>query len=237
MLAVIAMTLPASADTRTKTGSINGADPQMGVVTIDGMETCGTQQATLVRYQIFPFTPVADGSHRFILQSDPLNFASLYLYEGSFDPDNGATNCVAGDNATDNPANTKKIVEYDVTDGTHYFVVVFDDNVAATGGDFTLVIDALVGRVQGPGKRFVRMPDRINCDGARATARWKLPADRVDSAVFKANNGKILADVTRIVPGRNVVFRAIPPNVTHLAGVLRLQSGKRVQVGRDYVRC
>ena len=84
----------------------------------------------------------------------------------------------------------------------------------------------------------MRMPDKINCGVATAVATWKPTADRVESAVFKANrNHRIVADVTRIVPDRNLVLRDIPPAATRLIGVLTLQSRAKVQVRRDYARC
>jgi hypothetical protein len=125
----------ASALTTTYTGTIDSTDPEMEVVTISP-PNCGTQASTLVHYEVIEIPDPIGGPHVFSMTSTD-GFASLYLYEGSFDPENGAENCVAGDNGAD-PVG----FEYELLDGTPYFVVVFDDQFAQTGGSYELVIDS-----------------------------------------------------------------------------------------------
>jgi uncharacterized repeat protein (TIGR01451 family) len=137
----------AAAYTEVHTGTLDASDPSMAVVSINGTtDTCGTQGATLVHYDVIPFTPLTTGAHTFSLSSDlvpatTFEFASLYLYEGSFDPTNATVNCVAADNDADPPTGDK-IVTYTPTVGTPYFVVVFDDTFVQVGGSYELTIDA-----------------------------------------------------------------------------------------------
>jgi hypothetical protein len=69
------------------------------------------------------------------------NFASLYLYAGSFDPANPFANCVAADNF--DPIS----VSFALTAGTTYFAVPFDDTFTQAGGTYSLVAN-------GPGNIF-----------------------------------------------------------------------------------
>lgn len=125
----------AHALTTTYTGTINSEDPQMAVVSIS-TPNCGEQLVTLVNYEVISLPDPIGGTHMFSLTSTD-GFASMYLYEGSFDPENGAENCVAGNNGVDPIELT-----YEVVGGTPYFVVVFDDQFAQPGGDYTVIIES-----------------------------------------------------------------------------------------------
>jgi hypothetical protein len=122
------------------TGTLSDEDPTMGVVTIVP-PNCTTQGTFAVHYEVIEFPHRVPGTYQFTLTSTgstgTANFASAYLYEGSFDPANGAENCVAGDN-DGNP----KTITYDFLPNTTYFLVVFDDTFTQDGGDYEVVVEA-----------------------------------------------------------------------------------------------
>ena len=124
----------AGALTLTYTGTITPEDPTMPVVFITP-PNCTGQGVTLVHYQVIEFPQGVPGTYTFTLTS-PADFASIYLYEGSFDPANGTENCVAGDN------NSPKQITYDFLPNTDYFLVVFDDTFTQNGGDYEVVVEA-----------------------------------------------------------------------------------------------
>ena len=125
-------------DSRTFTGTIASTDPTMGVVQISP-PNCLAQIPTPVHYNVIPLTILASGQHDISLTSASTGagttFASMYLYKGSFDPANGTQNCVAADNSG-NP----KTITYSATVGTPYFIVVFDDTFAQSGGTWQVVV-------------------------------------------------------------------------------------------------
>jgi len=127
----------ASAEEFTVNGIIGSGDPTMPVVFISA-PNCTGQGTTPVLYQATKFTVDTAGTYTISLGS-AANFASFYLYQGSFDPANGTANCVAGDNST------PKTVTYPLAAGTVYFLVIFDDTFAQAGGTFG-------GTINGPGK-------------------------------------------------------------------------------------
>lgn len=122
--------LPAAAGSASRTGVIDASDPTMPVVYISP-PNCSGQGSFPVHYESIPFYVSASGTYTLDLTSTG-EFASFYLYQGSFDPSNGMANCVAGDNST-----PKQIV-YGLTQGTAYYVVVFDDQFGQAGGDYTV---------------------------------------------------------------------------------------------------
>jgi len=131
--------LPASAGTASFTGVIDASDPTMPVVFISP-PNCSGQGTVLVHYEAIQFSVGTSGIYTLDLVSTG-DFASLYLYAGSFDPTNGMANCVAGDNSS--PIQ----IVYNLAAGTIYYAVVIDDTFAQTGGDYKLAFS-------GPGDIF-----------------------------------------------------------------------------------
>lgn len=129
----------AGALTLTYTGTLSDEDPTMPVVTISP-PNCTSQGVTPVHYDVIEFSHFVPGTYSFEVTSTgntgTADFASVYLYEGSFDPANGLQNCVAGDNAA------PKEITYDFLPDTPYFLVVFDDTFTQDGGDYEVVVDA-----------------------------------------------------------------------------------------------
>jgi hypothetical protein len=152
--ALIMGTGTASALTATHTGTIGPDDPSMPVVFITP-PVCTAPGVTPVHYEVIEFLHPLEGTHSFSMTSTD-GFASAYLYEGSFDPANPFENCVAADNGAD-PIE----ITYDFLRGTSYFLVVFDDTGAQTGGDYEVLVQS---------------PDPIHTVGLvdPATGQWHL---------------------------------------------------------------
>ncbi len=125
-------TFTAAAATVGVTGTIDSGDPTMPVVFISSPNCLGLGFVN-IHYETYTVFVDTAGVYSFDLTSTG-EFASIYLYEGSFDPANGTVNCVAADNSS--PIN----VTYPLTVGTPYIVVVFDDTFEQTGGDYSLTI-------------------------------------------------------------------------------------------------
>ena len=156
MLAAIALgyaAAPANAETITRSGTLESTDSIMDVVAINGTtDTCGAQGTTDVHYEVIPWTAPVGGTVAFRLTSTPTNMASFYVYDGPFDPANGAQNCAAGDNSVDNPGN-EKIVTLNVQDEKTYRLVVFDDTFTQTGGSYQFSIEIPGGKAIDPAIR------------------------------------------------------------------------------------
>ena len=142
--------LPASAGSATLNGVLDASDPTMAVVFISP-PNCSGQGAFPVHYEATMFSVGATGVYTLGLTSTGAvnEFASFYLYAGSFDPGNGMANCVAGDNST-----PKQIV-YNLVQNSTYYVVVFDDQFSQPGGSYTVQFsgpgDIFIGSAAGPG--------------------------------------------------------------------------------------
>ena len=143
------------AGSATLTGTLTPGDPTMPVVFISP-PNCTAQGVSPVLYHVYAFTVDASGTHNFS-QTSPDGFASLYLFEGSFNPAAAFPDCIAADNSG-NPVSFSA----SLTAGTQYFAVPFDDTFAQAGGDYTLSID-------GPG----------NILFAGAACAYPLPAGTV----------------------------------------------------------
>lgn len=137
-------------------GTINPGGPTLPVVFIT-TPNCTGQGVSPVLYVAHSFTVDADGVYNFSATSTG-GFASLYLFEGSFDPANPFPTCVAADNSG-NPVT----FSYPLTAGTRYFAVPFDDTFDQLGGDYSLTID-------GPGN--ILFAGQVGCTNP-------LPADAV----------------------------------------------------------
>lgn len=117
-------------------GTIGAGDPQIGVIYITE-PNCTGQDIFMVAYDSYPFTVSADGHYTVNLASTA-DFASIYIFEGNFDPSNPLPTCIVGWN--DNPVSFSIYL----TAGVQYIAVPFDDTYAQSGGDYTL-------SVSGPG--------------------------------------------------------------------------------------
>ena len=111
--------------------------------------------------------------------------ASFYVYDGPFDPANGAQNCAAGDNSVDNPGN-EKIVTLNVQDEKTYRLVVFDDTFTQTGGSYQFSIEIPGGKAIDPANgaetKYVACRRSFSCNDLTATIKWKAKANKVKSA-------------------------------------------------------
>ncbi len=126
------------AGSATFTGTLDPSDPTMEVVSIS-TPTCLAQAGIQVSYDVYGFTVDIDGVYTFNLTStSPPGFASYYVYEGAFDPSNGAANCIAGNNDAD-----PKTLDLTLAAGTQYFLVVFDDLIAQPGGTYSATISGV----------------------------------------------------------------------------------------------
>lgn len=122
-------------------GTIAPGDPVMDVVFITS-PNCTGQGSGDVLYHLYPFTVDVSGTYDFSLTS-PGGFASIYLFQGSFDPANGFPTCIAGDNSG-NPVDFSEAL----TAGTQYYFVPFDDTFVQAGGSYSATIS-------GPGNIYV----------------------------------------------------------------------------------
>lgn len=233
---------PAEAGVATRSGSINANDPTMDVVTINGTtDTCTGQAATDVRFEVIPWTAPVGGTTEFRLTSTPGNVASFYVYDGPFDPTDGMQNCLAADNSVDTPAG-EKTVTLNVQDGRTYRLVVFDDSFAQNGVSFTMDIEVPGGRAIhpafGPGKRFLSLPGSFSCGSLETKATWRGKAQRVRSAVIRAN-GKVVARLfdRQIAPGRTPRLTDLPGGTNRIVAELRLKGGGKATARRTYTRC
>ena len=135
MLILIAGVGSVFAGSAAVNGTLDGGDPTLLVALIVTPNCTGGYGVTNVHYEAHPFTVDASGSYNFTVTSAAA-FASLYVYQGSFDPANAA-NCYAASNSG-TPTTLNGVA---LTAGTQYFAVVFDDQFAQAGGDYTLNID------------------------------------------------------------------------------------------------
>lgn len=132
-------------------GTIDLSSPQMPVIFIT-TPNCTGQGVTPVLYASHPFVVTLDGTYHVEVLSDA-GFASIYLFEATFDPNNGFPTCIAGDNSG-NP------VELDepLLAGVQYFAVPFDDTFAQVGGNYTLTLSGPGGIFPGGGAPVVAIP-------------------------------------------------------------------------------
>ncbi len=104
-------------------------DPTMAVVTIV-TPNCASQGATQVHYDAFPFTVSATGAYSFSAASTGGSGtrASIYIMNSGFNPAAALGNCIAGaNNGTPTTLNNVNL-----TAGTPYFLVIFDDTFLQT---------------------------------------------------------------------------------------------------------
>lgn len=236
----IALAPPAAAQTFTRSGTIGADSPSMGVVGINGTaDTCLTQSGLAVHYAAVPFRARAAGHYTITATSTPDDVEAVYVYQGSFDPLDGTTNCIAADNSADDGVAT--LIELDVAAPGKYVIVVIDDTFAQAGLDYQLLIDTPDGVATSPnrgsGSRYAKLGASYTCTVPRtASVRWTIPSSKVDKAVFKAGT-KVVRTVNRVVPGRTLGLTDLPRTTTKLTGILTLHNGDRVKVVRTYYTC
>lgn len=109
-------------------------DPTMAVVTIS-TPNCGSQGVTQVLYDAFPFTVTVTGAYSFSAASTGGSGtrASIYIMNSGFNPAAALGNCIAASNngnaAASIPATLNNV---NLTAGTQYYVVIFDDSLSQT---------------------------------------------------------------------------------------------------------
>jgi hypothetical protein len=108
-------------------------DPTMNVVTIS-TPNCASQGATLVRYDAFPFTVTQTGAYSFSAASTggKGTLASIYIMDSGFNPAAALGNCLYGSNNGKPPATPTTLNNVNLTTGTDYFLVIFDDTFTQT---------------------------------------------------------------------------------------------------------
>jgi hypothetical protein len=87
-----------------------------------------------VLYESIPFVVSTSGDYTLALTS-PGGYASLYLFQATFDPTAPFPTCIAGDNSG-NPVEFTEALTANVL----YFAVPFDDTFAQVGGPYSLAI-------------------------------------------------------------------------------------------------
>jgi hypothetical protein len=139
----VVMAGTARAATLSYSGSFDGTQPTMPVVSIS-TPNCTSLGGTPVGYEVIPYTPLVSGDVSFELNSDGGTgaFVSLYVYENSFDPADGLTNCVAATN-NGTPPSTPATLTYGATAGTPYFLVVFNDTFDQRPFGWTLDVETV----------------------------------------------------------------------------------------------
>ncbi|MBK9747208.1 MAG: hypothetical protein IPO91_10540 [Chloroflexi bacterium] len=109
-------------------------DPTMAVVTIS-TTNCISQGASQVRYDAFPFTVSATGAYSFSAASTGGSgtLASIYIMNSGFNPAAALGNCIAASN-NGNAAGSipTTLNNVNLTAGTQYYLVIFDDTFAQT---------------------------------------------------------------------------------------------------------
>ena len=108
-------------------------DPTMAVVSIS-TPNCVSQGATQVRYDAFPFTVSATGAYSFSAASTggAGTLASIYIMNSGFNPAAARVNCIAGANNGSAPGTPTTLNNVNLTAGTPYYLVIFDDTFAQT---------------------------------------------------------------------------------------------------------
>jgi hypothetical protein len=124
---------PAFAGSASLSGTLTPGGATMPVVFIS-TPNCTGQGAAQVLYAQHKVTVDTTGVYDFSVSS-PGGFASMYIMSASFNPANGFPACLAGDNSG-NPVT----LSLNLTAGTTYYVIPFDDTFAQAGGSYTLTI-------------------------------------------------------------------------------------------------
>lgn len=132
---LLSLAAPASAQVLVLSGTLDGSDPTMPVVFIVPPNCIG-QGVAPVLYEARPFYVTATGTYNLSQASLPASFASWYLYEYSFNPLAGMTNCVAAMNGAADPLATNVTLQA----YRQYIAVPFDDTGAQAGGTYTMTI-------------------------------------------------------------------------------------------------
>lgn len=138
-----------SASAQAVSGNLQPPTPKMPVVFIV-TPNCSSQGATPVTYRVHALSVAASGSYT-ISVSYPSGDVAFYVYQGSFDPNNGLANCIAATNSGSSP----KSLTVPLTAGTPYFVVPFDDRLQQDSGAYTLAVSG---------------PSAVGIDGPAPTA-------------------------------------------------------------------
>jgi hypothetical protein len=109
-------------------------DPTMAVVSIS-TPNCTSQSSTQVHYDALPFTVSATGAYSFSAASTggAGTLASIYIMNSGFNPAAALGNCIAASN-NGNAAGSipTTLNNVNLTAGTQYYVVIFDDTFAQT---------------------------------------------------------------------------------------------------------
>lgn len=132
LLAVSIATSTVFAGSLAFSGTFAG-DPTMPVVTVS-TPNCAAQGLTPVRYDAFPFTVTQSGAYNFSAASTggAGTLASIYIMNSGFNPAAALGNCIAASNNGFPPATPATLNGVNLTAGTEYYLVIFDDTFAQT---------------------------------------------------------------------------------------------------------
>ncbi len=109
-------------------GTFDAGDSTMPVVFIS-TPNCTGQGASPVRYDAFPFSVTATGAYNFIAASTGAGTeASIYIMNSGFNPAAAFPNCIAASNS----GAPTTLSNVNLTAGTQYFLVIFDDTFGQT---------------------------------------------------------------------------------------------------------
>lgn len=132
-IAVAMIGSPALAGTLNVAGVVDATDPDMNVVFIT-TPNCVGQGASPIAYDLVEFTVDQTGSYQFDVTS-PGGAVHLYVHANSFDPAASFPTCIAASNSDPVTLNVN------LTAGTTYFAIPFDDTFAQNGDSWSLTID------------------------------------------------------------------------------------------------
>lgn len=126
LLAVSIATSTVFAGSLAFSGTFAG-DPTMPVVSIS-TPNCAAQGVTPVRYDAFLFTVTQTGAYNFSAATTggAGTLASIYIMNSGFNPAAALGNCIAGSN-NGSPTTLNGV---NLTAGTQYYLVIFDDTFA-----------------------------------------------------------------------------------------------------------
>ncbi|MBE2269827.1 MAG: hypothetical protein IAE80_16440 [Anaerolinea sp.] len=132
VLAALSSTFVVHAGSIAFSGTFTG-DPTMPVVSIS-TPNCTSQGATPVRYDAYPFTVTATGLYNFSAASTggAGTLASIYIMNSGFNPAAAFGNCIAASNNGFAPGTPTTLNNVNLTAGTPYYLVIFDDTFTQT---------------------------------------------------------------------------------------------------------
>ncbi|MEP7293764.1 MAG: hypothetical protein ABI835_18395 [Chloroflexota bacterium] len=132
-------TMAAFAGSVSFSGTFSSSDPTMNLISIS-TPNCTFQNPFPVRYDAYRFTVTETGAYNFSVAStgDSLTFASIYIMDSGFNPAAALGNCIAASNNGDSSVAVPTTLDnVNLTAGTPYYLVIFDDTGDQTTPGYT----------------------------------------------------------------------------------------------------